>query len=84
VNATLYLENRRVEPDFLWRRERFVVETDGWATHRTRRAFERDRAKDALPLRGGYRAARITWRQLRDEPEIVLATVRAGLAQSAA
>lgn len=80
VNATLQLEGRRVEPDFLWRRERFVLETDGWETHRTRQAFERDRAKDALLLRAGYRVVRITWRQLCDEPALVVASVGAGLA----
>jgi very-short-patch-repair endonuclease len=32
------------EVDFLWREQRLVVETDGWATHGDRRSFEADRA----------------------------------------
>jgi hypothetical protein len=42
--------NRRVGPyaiDFLWSAERVVVETDGWAFHGDRRAYERDRRKDS-------------------------------------
>lgn len=80
-NATLYLEGRTIHPDFLWRRERFVLETDGWHTHRTRQAFERDRAKDALLLRAGYRVLRITWRQLLNDPDQVAETVRRALSR---
>jgi len=80
VNATLILEGRVVEVDFLWRRERLVVETDGWETHRTRQAFERDRAKDALLARAGYRVVRFTWRQLAREPDLVRATLTAARA----
>jgi hypothetical protein len=61
--------------------ERLVLETDGFETHSTRQAFERDRAKDALLLRAGYRVIRVTWRQLVREPSIVAATIRAGLAR---
>jgi very-short-patch-repair endonuclease len=35
------------EVDFLWREQGLVVEVDGFAYHSTRRAFERDRRKDA-------------------------------------
>jgi very-short-patch-repair endonuclease len=63
--------------DFLWRRERLVVETDGWGTHRTRAAFEADRARDARLKLAGYEVVRFTDRQLREEPERVAATLRA-------
>jgi hypothetical protein len=49
-------------PDFHWPAHRVIVETDGWATHRTRAAFERDRAKDAALTAAGYRVMRFTWR----------------------
>jgi very-short-patch-repair endonuclease len=49
-------------PDFHWPAHRLIVETDGWATHRTRAAFERDRAKDAALTAAGYRVVRFTWR----------------------
>ncbi len=33
--------------DFLWRDRELIVETDGWAAHPGRQAFDDDRAKDA-------------------------------------
>jgi predicted transcriptional regulator of viral defense system len=50
------------KPDFHWPSHRLIVETDGWRTHRTRAAFERDRAKDAALTAVGYRVVRFTWR----------------------
>ena len=45
------------EVDFLWPQQRLVVEVDGYAFHRSRAAFERDRARDAALLAAGYRVA---------------------------
>lgn len=59
--------------DFLFAASRLVVETDGYRYHRTRRAFERDRERDA---RAGYRTLRFTHRQLTREPAMVAATLR--------
>ncbi len=41
--------------DFVWRRQRLVVETDGHGTHRTRQAFERDRRRDQRLTLAGWR-----------------------------
>jgi predicted transcriptional regulator of viral defense system len=60
-----------LEVDCYFPTHRLVVETDGWDTHRTRRAFESDRAKDAALLAAGYRVVRFTWRQLRYDPQTV-------------
>lgn len=60
------------EVDFLWRRERLVVEVDGFAFHSSQRAFERDRRRDGRLLTAGYRIMRVTWRQLTEEPEALL------------
>ncbi|HSJ16940.1 MAG TPA: type IV toxin-antitoxin system AbiEi family antitoxin domain-containing protein [Solirubrobacterales bacterium] len=76
VNARL----GRHEVDFLWRDERLVVEIDGFAFHGSRRAFERDRLRDAGHVAAGYRVIRITWRQLVASPEAVVARVAAALA----
>ena len=54
-----------------------IVETDGWATHGTRRAFEDDRAKDAALVAAGYKVLRFTWRQLRDDPHTVAERLQA-------
>jgi very-short-patch-repair endonuclease len=65
----------RYEVDLLWRRERLVVEVDGFAFHSTRAAFERDRVRDAELQARGLRVVRITWRQIVDEPEATIARV---------
>jgi very-short-patch-repair endonuclease len=69
----------RFEVDMLWRQERLVVEVDGFAFHGSRSAFERDRRRDAQLLALGYRVLRITWRQLVEEPEAVIAALAAAL-----
>jgi very-short-patch-repair endonuclease len=61
------------EVDFLWREARLVVEVDGYAYHSSRRAFERDRRRDADLQTAGYDVMRITWRQITDEPIAVVA-----------
>ncbi len=55
------------EVDFLWPEEKLVVEVDGYEFHRSREAFERDRARDAALLAAGYRVLRVTWRQLTSD-----------------
>jgi very-short-patch-repair endonuclease len=62
------------EVDFHWPDERLVVETDGWRAHGHRRAFERDRARDATLQAHGYTVVRFTWRQVVHET--LLVTVR--------
>jgi hypothetical protein len=51
--------------------------TDGWDTHRTRQAFESDRAEDAALTAAGYTVVRFTWRQLRDDPQTVSDRIQA-------
>ena len=65
------------ELDFTWRAERLVVEVDGYETHGTREAFERDRARDRALQAAGWRVARITWRQLDEEPHRIAKELRA-------
>jgi hypothetical protein len=64
--------NRRVtglEVDFVWPAQRLVAEADSRRYHATRRAFERDRERDALLLLHGYRVVRLTERRLTTDPE---------------
>lgn len=65
--------------DFVWLDERLVVETDGWAAHGQRSAFERDRARDADLVAAGFAVIRVTWRQLQDEPLAVIARIAQSL-----
>jgi very-short-patch-repair endonuclease len=62
--------------DFLWPEQRLAVEVDGWDTHKTRSAFEHDRARDLKLKLLGYEVVRFTWRQLRDDPAAVAAALR--------
>lgn len=71
------------EVDFLWRRDRLVVEIDGRASHSSDRAYERDRRRDAILLTAGYRTLRFTWSQLTKERLVVLRRVILALGQSA-
>ena len=80
VNATVFTPSGiPYEVDFLWRRERLVLETDGLRFHSTRRQIERDRRKEAELVRAGYRVVRMTWRQIEREPGTVALTLNAAL-----
>ena len=79
LNASLALRGRFFEVDCLWREQRVIVELDGMRTHGTDLAFEKDRERDRLLIADGWRVARITWRQLRDDSPTVLADLRRAL-----
>ena len=71
TNVKLNIDGNRFEIDLLWQKHRLVIETDGEETHGTRAAFQRDRKRDQILIAAGYRTARITWRQVADEPTAV-------------
>jgi very-short-patch-repair endonuclease len=80
------ITNTRVhgfEVDAYWPDERVVVECDGFAPHGHRRAFERDRARDAQLAALGYVVVRFTARQLEREPMLVAARLAAVLVRRA-
>ena len=58
--------------DFVWLDRRLIIEIDGYKYHRSRRKFESDRERDARLHAAGFTVVRFTWRQLRDEPAVVL------------
>jgi very-short-patch-repair endonuclease len=66
--------------DFVWEDCRLVVEVDGYRFHSSRKAFERDRLRDAELNATGFRVIRITWRQLVEEPMAVIARLARALA----
>jgi hypothetical protein len=82
LNAPLLLRGRHFEIDCLWRDQRLAVELDGRAAHGTAKAFESDRERDRILQAEGWRTARITWHQLRDDPRGVAADLRRLLAGS--
>jgi len=79
LNATLALRGRFFESDCIWDEQRLIVELDGRDVHGTHEAFESDRQRDRILLAEGWRWARVTWRQLRDEPGTIAADLRAAL-----
>jgi hypothetical protein len=76
-NATLELDAATsIEVDCLWRETRLIVELDGHAFHATRASYERDRIRDRRLMTAGWRVIRMTWRQVRDEHDAVVADLR--------
>ncbi|MDX6624679.1 MAG: hypothetical protein QOE75_2611 [Solirubrobacterales bacterium] len=78
-NAPLHLRGQFFEPDCLWEPQKLIAELDGGEVHNTDHAFQSDRRRDRTLLAEGYRTTRITWEQLRDEPDEVVADLRDAL-----
>jgi very-short-patch-repair endonuclease len=80
--ANVFVEGELV--DALWQQERVIVELDGFAYHKSRAQFEKDRRRDAKLQVAGYRVLRVTQQRLQNEPEAVLAEIRALLSAARA
>jgi hypothetical protein len=65
--------------DFHWPDQRIVVETDGYAYHRDRPAFERDHERTVVLTAAGYEVHRATHRMLAWNPDPFLNLVRRSL-----
>ena len=79
MNADLAIRGRFFEIDALWEGRRFAVELDSRSIHGTRKRFESDRLRDRILVAEGWKTMRISWRQLRDEPEEIVADLRSAL-----
>jgi very-short-patch-repair endonuclease len=64
------------EVDCVWRRQRVIIEVDGWETHKTRAAFERDREKSRILQAAGWRCVPVTHRQIEHTSAEVKRDVR--------
>lgn len=81
VNAWIALDDGGgYRPDFLWKRKRLIVEVDGRPYHARRRAFRHDRRRDRRLALAGYETRRYDAAEVVEEPERVLAELRAFLA----
>lgn len=67
------------EVDAVWPRRRLAVELDGWETHRTRDAFQRDRAKSNALTHAGWTVLRFTHADVVQRPRHVAALIRDAL-----
>ncbi len=80
VNEWIAVAGEEIQVDFVWFKERVIVETDGFGTHGTRQAFQRDRRRDQLLSLAGWRVVRFTWDEVTKEPGHVTDVVRKLLA----
>ena len=81
ANAELVIEGRRYFPDVLFEAARLVLEFDGYAVHSTPEVFESDRLRQNILMLAGYGILRYTWKQLNDEPDVLVAQLRTMLAR---
>jgi Protein of unknown function (DUF559) len=79
ANVPVRLTEGRIEVDFLWPEQRFVLEADSRAFHATDVAAERDRWRDRELMRVGYSSLRITYQQAEAEAEEIAAAIAACL-----
>jgi len=77
VNVWMTVGDEEIQVDFVWHEQRVIVETDGFGTHGTRQAFQRDRRRDQLLSLAGWRVVRFTWDEVTKEPSHVTEVVRA-------
>ena len=84
ANAELLVDGRCYFPDVLFEAARLVLEFDGFAVHSKPEIFESDRRRQNALILGGYRVLRFTWRQVKDDPALVVAQIRAALAREIA
>jgi Protein of unknown function (DUF559)/Transcriptional regulator, AbiEi antitoxin len=78
VNVWMTLgDGSAIKVDFLWRRERLAIETDGHRFHRTGQSRERDTRRDVLLRLAGFEPVRFTGRQVAFDKEWVTRTLLA-------
>ncbi len=64
-----------IRPDFYWPAHGVIVQTDGWKSHRTWWAFQNDRRNDQRLIAAGYQVIRITYKQIQEEADRLVALI---------
>ncbi len=75
-NDWILLGGRRYRVDCHWLGTGLIVELDGWEGHKSKSAFQDDRARDRALKVAGYAVVHLTWAQLDSEPEEVASDLR--------
>lgn len=75
TNAKLRIGGKGFEVDFLWRRRKLVVETDGGQFHDNPAAGARDSNRNRALISAGYAIPRLGWEDLRDRPAQTMAEI---------
>ena len=68
--------------DFVWFRERLIVEYDSWKFHRSPGRFVNDREKQSAAQAAGFRVERMVRRHLYNEPEALIVRIAQALVQT--
>ena len=69
--------------DIVFRRERLVLELDGWAHHSAAGdRYEGDRRRQNRLTKAGWEVARYTWRQVTEQPDYLVTDVQDRLDRS--
>lgn len=82
ANEPLWVGGRLVAPDVRLVGTDLVLEFDGEAVHSTHQQFEDDRHRQNLLVLGRFRILRFTWEMVTQQPDEVVATIRAAAAMS--
>lgn len=72
TNVRLRIAGKAYEVDFLWRRQKLIVETDGGRFHDNPAAGARDSRRNHALVGAGYRVPRLGWEDLRDRPQATM------------
>ena len=80
ANRAVLVDGQQYYLDVCFERARLAIEIDGREHHSDASAFEADRSRQNRLVLDGWRVLRFTGQMLVDEPERVLAAVRAALA----
>ena len=63
-------------PDLAIEEIKLAIEIDGWAHHGERQSFENDRARHNDFVREGWTVLQFTWRQVNEQPDHFVATIK--------
>ena len=75
TNVRLRIGGKTYEVDFLWRRQKLIVETDGGRFHDNPAAGARDSDRNHALAEAGYRLPRLGWDDLRDRPDKTMSEI---------
>lgn len=78
------IDGRTFRLDLAYPELMIAIEADGFAVHGERAAFESDPERQNLLAAAGWLVLRFTWRQIRDQPDVVVATIARAMGRRSA
>ena len=80
LQATVRTANAAARVDFLWPERKVIAEADGLAKYNDRNDLIAQLERDRLLRDAGYKVIHFTWRELVENPVVVIARIRQALA----